>query len=151
MWRFQGPKMSPFSGPTPSSGPRNGCCPHQNHFVPSHINNRCYIKVKPYADGEILWRDKSTLIVKVDSYRLKQSERVHKIISKCVSIFLTVAWPPKFRVTMIGKKLKMLTVNLYSGFSYCRVMFSENYKSTHQKHWTSSTGNPKQNFCSTIF
>ncbi len=30
-------------GPTPSSGPRNEYCLHQNHYVPRHINNR-YIK-----------------------------------------------------------------------------------------------------------
>ncbi len=37
---FQGPKKSRFSGPTPYNGPCNGCCPHQNHYVPRHINNR---------------------------------------------------------------------------------------------------------------
>ncbi len=35
-----GPKKSRFSEPTPSNGPRNGCYPHQNYFVPPHINNR---------------------------------------------------------------------------------------------------------------
>ncbi len=39
-WPFQGPKRSRFSGLTPSNGPRYGCSPHQNHFVPPHINNR---------------------------------------------------------------------------------------------------------------
>ncbi len=37
---FQGPKESRFSGPTPSNGPCNGCCPHQNHYIPCHIKNR---------------------------------------------------------------------------------------------------------------
>ncbi len=32
------------SGPTPSSGPRNEYCLHQNHYVPRHINSR-YIKI----------------------------------------------------------------------------------------------------------
>ncbi len=35
---FQGQK-SRFSGPTPFTGPFNGCCPHQNHYVRRHINN----------------------------------------------------------------------------------------------------------------
>jgi len=37
---ISGPKKSWFLGPTPSNGPGNRCCPHQNHYVPSHINNR---------------------------------------------------------------------------------------------------------------
>ncbi len=36
---FQVPKKSRFSGPTPSNGPRNGFCLHQNHYVLLHINN----------------------------------------------------------------------------------------------------------------
>ncbi len=44
-WPFQGPKKSRFSEPTPSNGPRNGCGPHQNHFVPPHINNSTLIVI----------------------------------------------------------------------------------------------------------
>jgi hypothetical protein len=36
-----GPKKSRFPGPPPSNSPRNGSCPPQNHYVLSHINNRC--------------------------------------------------------------------------------------------------------------
>ncbi len=35
-----GPKKSRFSGPSSSNDPCNGCCSHQNHYVPCHINNR---------------------------------------------------------------------------------------------------------------
>ncbi len=33
-------EKSRFSGPTPSNGPFNWCCPHQNHYVPRHKNNQ---------------------------------------------------------------------------------------------------------------
>jgi hypothetical protein len=33
------PKKVLISGPTPSHGPCNEYCPHQNHYVPRHINN----------------------------------------------------------------------------------------------------------------
>jgi hypothetical protein len=36
---FSEPKKSRFSGPTPSNGPCKRCCPHQNHYIPRHINN----------------------------------------------------------------------------------------------------------------
>jgi hypothetical protein len=37
---LRGPKKVLISGPTPSNGPYNGYCPHQNHYryVPRHIN-----------------------------------------------------------------------------------------------------------------
>jgi len=34
--KWQGLKKYRFSGHTPSNGPRNGCCLHQNHYVPRH-------------------------------------------------------------------------------------------------------------------
>jgi hypothetical protein len=37
---FLGPKQVSFSGPTLSNVPRNWIFPHQNHYVPLHINNR---------------------------------------------------------------------------------------------------------------
>ncbi len=37
---FMAHKKSLFLGPTPSNGPRNGYCPHQNHYVLHHINDR---------------------------------------------------------------------------------------------------------------
>ncbi len=40
---ISGPKKVLISGPTPSNGTCNGYCPHQNHYVPRHVNNR-YIK-----------------------------------------------------------------------------------------------------------
>ncbi len=33
-------RESRFSGSLPSNGSCNGCCPHQNHNVPRHKNNR---------------------------------------------------------------------------------------------------------------
>ncbi len=35
-----GPKKYLFQGQPPSNGPHNGHCPHQNHYVPRHINKR---------------------------------------------------------------------------------------------------------------
>ncbi len=35
---ISGLKKSRFSGHIRSNGPCNGCCPHQNHYVPRHIN-----------------------------------------------------------------------------------------------------------------
>jgi hypothetical protein len=40
---FQGLNKSGFSGPTPSTGSCNGCCPHQNCNVPHHTNNKYII------------------------------------------------------------------------------------------------------------
>jgi hypothetical protein len=37
---FQGPKNSRFSRTAPSKRPRNWICPHQNNYVPRHINKR---------------------------------------------------------------------------------------------------------------
>jgi hypothetical protein len=37
---ISGPKKVLISGPTPSNNPRYGYCPHQNHYIPRHINNR---------------------------------------------------------------------------------------------------------------
>jgi hypothetical protein len=37
---ISGPEKVSISGPTPSNGPRNRSCPHQNHYIPRHINNR---------------------------------------------------------------------------------------------------------------
>jgi hypothetical protein len=37
---ISGPKKVLISGPTPSNDPRYGYCPHQNHYIPRHINNR---------------------------------------------------------------------------------------------------------------
>jgi hypothetical protein len=34
-----------ISGPTPSNGPRNRCCPHQNHFVPAHLTTGTLIVI----------------------------------------------------------------------------------------------------------
>jgi hypothetical protein len=34
---LSGPKKVLISGSTPSNGPHNGYCPHQNHYVPRHI------------------------------------------------------------------------------------------------------------------
>ncbi len=33
-------QANPLLGPFEGEGPSNGCCPHQNHYVPCHINNR---------------------------------------------------------------------------------------------------------------
>ncbi len=43
-YHFRAQKVS-ISGPTPSNGPRNGYCPHQNPNVPRHINNRYIITI----------------------------------------------------------------------------------------------------------
>jgi hypothetical protein len=38
---ISGPKkVSIFRAHPPSSGPCNGCCPHQNHYVLRHIKKR---------------------------------------------------------------------------------------------------------------
>jgi hypothetical protein len=37
---FRAQKKSRFSGPAPANDPCNGSCPHQNHYVPGHTNNR---------------------------------------------------------------------------------------------------------------
>ncbi len=34
------PSNLDFFGPKWHHGPCNGCCPHQNHNVPRHINNK---------------------------------------------------------------------------------------------------------------
>ncbi len=34
-------KQFKFSEPTPSNGPRNRCCPHQNHSVLCYLNQCC--------------------------------------------------------------------------------------------------------------
>ncbi len=36
-------RANPILGPTPSNGPCNGSCRHQNHYIPPHINNNWYI------------------------------------------------------------------------------------------------------------
>ncbi len=42
---ISGPQKVSIFGPTASNSPRNGYCPHQNHYVLRHINNR-YINSK---------------------------------------------------------------------------------------------------------
>jgi len=37
---FWAKKKYRSSGHTPSTGPRNWCCSHKNHYIPCHINNR---------------------------------------------------------------------------------------------------------------
>jgi hypothetical protein len=41
IWRWDlNPLLGPLEGVGPSTGPCNGCCPHQSHYVLRHINNR---------------------------------------------------------------------------------------------------------------
>jgi hypothetical protein len=39
-YHFRAQNEVSISGPTPSIGPQNSDCPHPNHYVPRHINNR---------------------------------------------------------------------------------------------------------------
>ncbi len=72
---FQGPKKSWFSGPTPFNSPRNGSCPHQNHYVPRHINNR-YINsysINPCCgSGSVcFWASRTRIRIRLSQVRIR--------------------------------------------------------------------------------
>ncbi len=49
-------KFSIFRDP-PSNGPYNGRCPHQNHYVPRHINNSYIVNMNSLcSDNEVTCR-----------------------------------------------------------------------------------------------
>jgi hypothetical protein len=92
--------------PTPSNGPCNGCSPHQNHYIPHHINNRCINSYLVIATHRTLLTVYYILMKRYSwgcfSPLLRPTSATHKA-KTCIFAHRVPTPPPPLHVGTVGK------------------------------------------------